>query len=302
MPNRFDERKRKILEQLAIPDQEYTDLSPKGSVDEGVRELCDKINGLDDYVTTSSCAGRVAVFLEGALKSNTAEDGEPGPMAIQGGKGGGRWLYVSHEPVAACRLQSDGSTYEFFGIGRQDGPSSSEPPSRFVHFKFEPMILHILASSLESAQHVHSAAMSAGFRESGISGITGPAPTPMVAVRTQGLAFDCIVAYEDSRGNIKAMVSEDYMQSLVTIANQRFVVNKDRKERFRRALLNLDSKPVAEYSDGWEPADVRRERKRAEGLRRREELRQGETEMVRRVSDCHEADSPGGLFPVDAPP
>lgn len=68
------------------------------------------------------------------------------------------------------------------------------------------------------------------------------------------------------------MVSESYLRTLVQIANERFVVNSQRIERFRRALLRLDVK-VKESEDGgeWEPADVRRERKRAEGLRRKEE-------------------------------
>lgn len=75
------------------------------------------------------------------------------------------------------------------------------------------------------------------------------------------------------------MVSEEYLRTVVVLANQRFVVNEDRKERFQRALLPAVEQ-VVDGADGkatpWEPADVRRERKRAEGLRRREETRQKE--------------------------
>ncbi|KAI5277759.1 hypothetical protein KEM52_004848, partial [Ascosphaera acerosa] len=35
----FSEKKRKILEAISVPDDEYTDLSPKGSIDEGILAL-----------------------------------------------------------------------------------------------------------------------------------------------------------------------------------------------------------------------------------------------------------------------
>lgn len=97
---------------------------------------------------------------------------------------------------------------------------------------------------------------------------------PIVAVRTQGLAFDSIIAYEDSQGTIQPMVSEEYLRALIQIANSRFMVNAERKERFRRALLRLDE-DVDKVVVDWEPADVRRERKRAEGLRKREQIQRG---------------------------
>lgn len=77
------------------------------------------------------------------------------------------------------------------------------------------------------------------------------------------------------------MVSETYLRTLVQIANERFVVNAERTERFRRSLLGLDVK-VKEGDGGgeWEPAEVRRERKRAEGLRRKREV-----EMQRKAEE-----------------
>ena len=149
MPN-FLSRKTKILAQLAIPETEYTDLSPKGSVDEGVRELCEEINSQEGLVTTSSCAGRVAVFLEGgASASKTEDDGEEDAattVASTGGKGGGgRWLYVSHDPVDEKLLEGKGDVLKMFGIeenedGEGPDPEASNSLPRFVHFKFEPMV------------------------------------------------------------------------------------------------------------------------------------------------------------------
>jgi tRNA wybutosine-synthesizing protein 3 len=81
LPLSFIRKKAKILQDLAVPTESYDDLSPKGSVDEGIRGLIDEINGMEGFVTTSSCAGRVSVFLEGKRKnaeSETVGDSEDG--------------------------------------------------------------------------------------------------------------------------------------------------------------------------------------------------------------------------------
>ncbi|KAK1826680.1 hypothetical protein QBC39DRAFT_268624 [Podospora conica] len=68
----FARKKATILSQLAVPDADYTDASPKGSVDEGIRALLGALNARAGLVTTSSCAGRVSVYLEGRKKSAAA--------------------------------------------------------------------------------------------------------------------------------------------------------------------------------------------------------------------------------------
>lgn len=216
IPPSFARRKEAILAQLAVPEDEYTDLSPKGTVDAGIRDLIDEINGLDGLVTTSSCAGRVSVFLEGrragrggpaaadegslllpghhlaveegegdgrgegqgrhqraadgqgeaggAAGSATPSGGSSGrdelpasasadTVAGVGGKGGGgRWLFVSHEPVESRgKLDSEpnivaallGMEEPIFD-GREGSSAEEMGESRLIHFKFEPMVwLHL---------------------------------------------------------------------------------------------------------------------------------------------------------------
>lgn len=142
-PSAFREKKRRILEDLAAPTEEYTDLSPKGSVDEGVRELCDEINRLDGYVTTSSCAGRIAVYRDGPGKDRVEHEvtASTAREAGKGGKGGGQWLFVSHDPINANELQGEGEVFKLFGM--QDAAPSVPAPaahSRLVYLKFEPMV------------------------------------------------------------------------------------------------------------------------------------------------------------------
>lgn len=144
VPAVFEARKNKILEELSLPDAEYTDLSPKGSVDEGIRDLIRDINALPGLVTTSSCAGRISVFLEGRKKSSAPLSEQPGrQFAPSGGKGAGRWLYVSHDPFVKPEGHEKAARplHDLFGMVPGDGrPSSGTRGLRLVRFHFEPLV------------------------------------------------------------------------------------------------------------------------------------------------------------------
>lgn len=161
MPNsqtRFQRKKKKILDQLARSEPEYTDLSPKGAVDDGIRELIDEINQLDGLVTTSSCAGRLSVFLEGrkwpdnAHGTGIADRRDSGPqerstsqVAVPGGKGaGGRWLYVSHEPLQLPSNipREEGHLTNLFGLIPHvpEQAIAAHKGTRYVRIAFEPMV------------------------------------------------------------------------------------------------------------------------------------------------------------------
>ncbi|KAL1605412.1 hypothetical protein SLS60_004962 [Paraconiothyrium brasiliense] len=141
-------------------------------------------------------------------------------------------------------------------------------------------ILHILTASLGDCQHVLTAALSAGFRESGAVSLT-PSKSgeinPMVAVRSTGYSFDAIIGYHDDAGRNIALVDQEYLQTLVHIANERFHINTERIARFRTALLGqYQHQPTESFGSAaseWEDAEVRKQRKRAEGLARQQTLK-----------------------------
>jgi tRNA wybutosine-synthesizing protein 3 len=138
----FVDKKKRILDQLAVPSADYNDASPKGSVDEGIRDLIDEINQAVGFVTTSSCAGRVSVFLEGRRVADV--DAEDDQIAGVGGKGaGGTWLFVSHDPVPERDENGEKDWTSIFGLTKsEDSKSAVEvvKERRLIHFKFEAMV------------------------------------------------------------------------------------------------------------------------------------------------------------------
>ena len=328
LPPAFLSKKRKILSTLHPPTQDdYTDKSPKGSVDTQIASLIDEINAYPGLVTTSSCAGRVSVFLEGVKTSTTTSgtnersgdwggDGDDdaeqqqdrtsdtraksNPVPVPGGKGlGGRWLFVSHEPLGEPSLYLEGRTWsEVFNISPYEygskirGPSKKSDPlfPRLIKFAFEPLILHVLCADLRHAAPLLAAAMNAGFRESGVQSLKGTDASEkgrggdgvMVGIRTAGLGVESLIGVlEEDRGNeiCRAIVGEDYLELLVKVSKERFCANEERRDRFRKELREhmIRFEEQAKAADEWEDKDARARRKRSEGLQRKEQLRKEQT-------------------------
>ncbi|KOS20840.1 tRNA wybutosine-synthesizing protein 3 [Escovopsis weberi] len=326
----FAAKKSRILQLLAVPDAEYTDASPKGSVDAAIRHLIDEVNAVDGLVTTSSCAGRVSIFLEGrrtravgpaegeqARDVNSSslgpESGEQ--VAGVGGKGaGGTWLYVSHELDPSLDEDHVG-WLRSLGLLEAADPEemlSPDPERRLIHLKFEPMILHVLTASPAHAQLLLRCALQAGFRESGAVSITPPSSNnsssssseqhpamPMVAVRSMGLGLESLVGYAPGpdAARRRRTVSPEYLRMLLRVCNERFAENAKRIERFRDAF-GREVRAAAAGGHGakmspeggrWEDPAERRERKRAEGLRRRAALQAEQAEQAASSSQSQDS-------------
>ncbi|KAL8837866.1 MAG: hypothetical protein Q9170_002384 [Blastenia crenularia] len=320
LPSTFTTLKSSILHSLSTPSASYTDASPKGTLDTAILPLIQRLNTLEGAVTTSSCAGRVSVFVEGRKPPGKGKGGTKGEKelgvngigegdvegvkrkvvdrekAVPGGKGmGGRWTFVSHDAVAvdeADDLMGKFGLRPGKGEAGRVGGSRKVGNERYVRFAFEPMILHIAAASLHHASPILSAAISAGFRESGVQSLknlTDPNALPMVAVRSAGLAFESIIGVVHEGINaserlkdgwdsgqleeeevIETLVDGSYLKMLVGIANERFEANAQRIKRFEESLFSAKGD---KQGDEWEDIEERKERKRREGLRKRGNVR-----------------------------
>jgi len=126
MKSPFLQRKESILSKK--------DKSSKGDWDEKIIKLCDKINSLDNYYTSSSCSGRV-VFLK--------DTDEKGPNLFE---------FVSHDFIAL-------SDFEKYFLKKT---------KENLKFKQEPPILHVLCDNFESAQKLLKKVHLEGWKHCGI--------------------------------------------------------------------------------------------------------------------------------------
>jgi len=227
---RFEQRKTQKMEAISCG----ADKSKKGSFDAPIADMLEHLNLHADYVSTSSCSGRIAVFWE-----NTAPDaaacgpgdpalvpGEDGPAEGAGGarrhkKGGlgGQWLLCRHGTVSAEDVRSA------LALAPQGAGVAT--------FKHEPFILHVECCSLDAAARLMEVARNGGFRESGIS--IGKKHV-MVGVRTSALKIEAPVLE-----NGRLIVDAAYVDVLVRLANEKFRKNQERTDRLhallRRSLL-----------------------------------------------------------------
>ncbi len=131
MSKRFVNQKRNAVER-------YNQARNLGDVDEEIIPLLEHINSLDDYYTTSSCSGRIALLLEMGSKKDC------------------RWLGKWHREITLQKL-----------IKCLD----DMPPEGVVWFKYESPILHIAAKTLEKAKKILYIARESGYKRVGIQGL-----------------------------------------------------------------------------------------------------------------------------------
>ncbi|KAG2209211.1 hypothetical protein INT47_005503 [Mucor saturninus] len=261
----FHGRKEQIVSSLVeYLDPERRDKSPKGFIDAPILDLMHVINSHPEYYTTSSCSGRVAMYCEGLEKDVESTDSDPN--AIEKTTKGGQWLYVSHDPIPIPdnnNATDDWIVKLLFGKESDKVVFDNKRPAdilnrQLIYFKFEPLILHIEASSQETAMHLLGVAYQVGYQNSGIT----PSRRHMLAIRSTH-KIDTPVAYVE-KGQIHCLVDPAYLYLLLNMSNQKFEQNMERMKIFEDTMRTELTK--AEEKEKWESKEARRERKRMEGL------------------------------------
>ncbi|KAL2642169.1 hypothetical protein R1flu_009756 [Riccia fluitans] len=219
----FEVRKQAVMRALA---SEEVDKSRKGGVDIQIAELIRKINSHPQFYTTSSCSGRISLFLDHPQQPTPSDDAfhaefghdgnEDGTKEMEKKQKGGYWIYVSHEPAVVSEvLHSVREKY----ASEQKGP---------LVFRFEPFILALECSSLVSSQQLVTCALASGFRE---SGITSAGKRCIVAIR-------CSIRMEvPIADGGQVLVTERYLEYLVNLANKKMVLNQQRIDRFLATFI-----------------------------------------------------------------
>jgi tRNA wybutosine-synthesizing protein 3 len=130
MINSFQQRKQDVLSKL--------DKSSIGKWDEKIISLCNKINSLENYYTTSSCSGRILLMVD------------------QEKKGENLFLFVSHDKVSFKKLKEE--------------LNLALKKNKKIKFKLEPCIIHIACETLEDAKKLFEIGKNAGWKRLGIIG------------------------------------------------------------------------------------------------------------------------------------
>ena len=201
----FDRSKAQLLHDLLGDEagEGGKDRSKKGSLDAPIVELVGLINGHRDYVTTSSCSGRIALFQD--------VDG------VVCRKAGGEWLLSSHAPVTLAVVRE-----ALAGCAARGQAGGS------VTLKQEPLVLHIECRDLVSAERLLKLGVASAFRESGIS--LGKKRV-LVAIRTGANLLETPLLLQG-----KDLMTEFGLEALVVLANRKFGLNAERTQRFTESL------------------------------------------------------------------
>ncbi|KAH6787777.1 Met-10+ like family protein / kelch repeat-containing protein [Perilla frutescens var. hirtella] len=195
---------------LAAMNSTAPDKSPKGNIDAPIVPLLTAINSHPSYFTTSSCSGRISILSQPAAS----------PSAAKKKARGGSWLLVSHEPVHPSSVSAL--------IFPSPSPADDPVDNQNLVFRFEPLIIAVESESVEAAQSLVSLAIACGFRESGITSVS---KRTIIAIR-------CSIRLEVPLGNTqKLMVSPEYVEYLVDIANEKMGTNRKRTDLFFDKLM-----------------------------------------------------------------
>jgi tRNA wybutosine-synthesizing protein 3 len=194
----FDVCKRNVLGKL--------DKSPKGSIDAPILSLVGAINASLDYVTTSTCSGRISIF------------STPDATAA---RAPGRWLLVSHALIEPGELER-ALRADALAAAVADGLSS-------VMIKVEAAILHVQCRSVDAAKSMLRVAIGHGFRESGI--VLSASKKVMLAVRTTSNMMEAPLVRAGC-----LTVDGAHLAHLHAEANRRLAANLQMLERFERAF------------------------------------------------------------------
>tara|TARA_Y100000310_G_scaffold144397_1_gene143687 strand:+ start:3553 stop:4143 length:591 start_codon:yes stop_codon:yes gene_type:complete len=180
------------------------DKSRKGSIDSEIKKLVDRINSLDEFFTTSSCAGRILLF--SIPKSNKKNE-------VQ-------YLFATHEKIKHNEIKNILRT-----IIKKIKLKNIKND---VWFKVDGAILHVASSNVDSARKLLNTARDIGFKRSGIISM-GKNRVTMEFVSTEKI--EAIVSK-----NGKLIIDEDYFKVLVKEGNKKLEKTWEKIERLYKEL------------------------------------------------------------------
>lgn len=169
------------------------DKSKKGEIDKEIKSLIKLINKSKNYYTTSSCSGRIVL------------------LAKKEKKKGSKWLFSSHKKISFKEIKNSLKTL----------------PKQDVYFRFEPLILHVAADSIENAQKLVNKARDIGFKRTGIQSTKNKIIIEIASTEI----LNTIIAK-----NKKLLVNDSYLKVLIKEANKKIEQNNKKIKKFLKPI------------------------------------------------------------------
>jgi len=182
---------------LAKPDK-----SLARGIDKAILHLVETINSLENYYTTSSCAGRIVLIKEKGKKQKAA------------------FLFRSHEHAKFEEIKKNLN-------------EAVKKTKEIVYFKHEPAILHVACSTMVKAQELVNAARSCGWKKSGIIASQNKIITELVSVEI----LSTPIAVDG-----KIIINGDYLRILVSETNKKLKITRKKIKNLEGVLIKWQKK------------------------------------------------------------
>lgn len=194
------------------------DKSLKASYDAPIVSLIECVNVLKNFVTLSSCSGRLSLIKETATNSKA---------------GGNAVVKCWHEVV-------DESTV----VGTIREALRETEGLEQLTFKFEPLILHIQCRDLDDARLLISRLQMSGIHQSGIKTFTAK---KIVVCFTGTSNLEIPLAARTSSGRCEMLVNDDYLRFIVGLVNNtKFVKNQALINKIESMFRNWNKQPLGQ--------------------------------------------------------
>ncbi|MBM3309774.1 MAG: hypothetical protein FJY77_05900 [Candidatus Altiarchaeales archaeon] len=206
--NRFAKQKKHALNKLNVSIR-------VGDTDKEIVPLLNAINSLQDYYTTSSCAGRIQLFndLGSKIRNNS--------------------IACWHRKVSPGEVVKEVKAVKppHLHKGFIPDPRRGEGVSGILYFKCEPPILHIAARDIESAGKLLNTAREAGFKHSGIQAIK---PERVIVELISTETIDAPIMEKDGK-----LISDEYIRYLAKLANKKYMKSQAKIKKLERKIKEL---------------------------------------------------------------
>lgn len=185
----FIQRKKAILSKI--------DKSSKQDWDKKILSICNKINSLENYYTTSSCSGRVVLMIYQEKKQKDL------------------FCKVYHELISIGVLEKDLKEI------------CKKYKNKSIKFKLDSPILHIACRDMKSAKSLYEKAKIAGWKRIGL--IAWEKRIVLEIICTGKLEFPII-------GKGKILVNENFLKIIVKQSNSKLKNSWEKIKKLEKAV------------------------------------------------------------------